>query len=212
MKPAFKKTFIIILFVIFLVITQWFLWSKVFIKHNYIEYNSLDEFIGQNINSDDQYMKLIAENNEYAVCLGVSNNMGELYILLKTNDGKWELLSKNYDYKKKSYTIRNNNSDFVIIHNFEMKNNNQNIIIVWKIADSKEFGKNIFTEDDKKLKRISDSQNTKFYYRASIDKTPGVLNVIYTGFIKNFDTNNYVLYINDNEYPYSDWGKLFNRY
>ncbi len=169
MKHVFKKTFIFILaFVIFLVITQWLLWSNVFIKHNYIEYNSLDEFIGQNINSDDQYKKLIAENNEYAVCLGVSNNTGELYILLKTNDGKWELLSKKYDYKKKSYTIRNNNSDFVIIHNFEMKNNNQNIIIVWKIADSKEFGKNIFTEDDKKLKRISDSQNTKFYYCAFI--------------------------------------------
>ncbi|MEL7569049.1 MAG: hypothetical protein AAGU14_00645 [Eubacteriaceae bacterium] len=212
MKPVFKKTFIFILaFIVFFAITQWILWSGAFDRNDNINYTTINEFIEKNSSSDNP-IEIIAQSNEYSVCLGTNNNVGELYILLKTNDGKWELLSKNYDYKKKSYTIRNNNSDYVIIHNFEMKNNNQNIIIVWKVVNSAKFGVSNFTENDKKLKRICDSQSTLFYHQILMDKSPGFLNVTYTGFIKNFDTNNYVLYINDNEYPYSDWGKLLKRY
>jgi hypothetical protein len=214
MKPAIKMRLIllaIILVIVFLVVTQCILWSNLSEKPDIQTYNSLDEFIEENSDSEYTY-DILAQNDEYAVCLGSSYGAEEFRILSKESDGKYQVLNESFDYDLKSYSIKNNNADLIYIYNFKMNDNNDNIVMVWKVSISEEYGEYVFDESDRKLNRVGDTHQTIFYYKAILDKNPGFLNVIYTGFVEDLDKENYVLYINENEYPYSEWRKLFESY
>jgi len=206
MKSVYRKSIIFIaIFVIFLAVTQWILWSHAFKGPNYIEYNSIDEYIEKNTNSESKY-EIIAQDNKNAVCLVTGVNYTEIKILSNI-DEKWvERIAS--DYKFKSYLNTNLNNDFDFIYIFKIRNNNMNIILVNKVVISWNHD-GVYNEEDKKLRKIDDSQKTKFYLATKSSNDS--LSIYYIGFVDNFDEDTYTLIVNDKEYPYKEWKKLLKR-
>lgn len=194
----------IVFALIFLAVTQCILWShasrKYIPPHDYPTYDSLEQYTKENTNSDCSY-NIIAQDDEIAVCYADSIKSIELKILLKTETGKWIVLSRDLDYKTNFYTNKSNNPNFNNIFIYSISNSSKKIIIVEKYIKS---GNYVFNEEREKLKNIYDSQNTVFKYKASQSN----LYADYIGFVDNFDKNTYTLYINDKEYPYKEWKKL----
>ncbi|NMC56122.1 MAG: hypothetical protein GYA50_02725 [Eubacteriaceae bacterium] len=212
MKSVYRKSIIIIaIFVIFLAVTQWILWyhasEKYIPPHDYPTYDSLEQYTKENTNSQNLY-KIIAKNEDYAVSLVYSNDSSDLQILSKIQNGKWQLLIRDYDYKIKFYAYKNVNRDFHFIDFFTLLNNNTKIVVVEKAVNSTTIGEYVPDEKIEKFKNISDSQNTIFNFAAKPSREIHAIYTYYVGFIDNFDKDTYTLYINDKAYPYKQWKKL----
>lgn len=208
MKSVYRKSIIFIaIFVIFLAVTQWILWSHTLGNyippHDYPTYDSLEQYTKENTNSECLY-SIIAQDDEIAVCYADSIKSIELKILSKTETGKWIVLSRDLDYKTNFYTNKSNNPNFNNIFIYSISNSSKKIIIVEKYIKS---GNYVFDEEREKLKSICDSQNTVFSYKASQSN----LYADYIGFVDNFDEDTYTLIVNDKEYPYKEWKKLLKR-
>ena len=205
----------IIIALLFLTITLFILWSDIFdadnpVEPEYITYNSLKEYTEKKSNSEYTY-DIIAQSDDYAVCFIDSNSSIELKILSRFNE-KWVELNKNIDYKVKYYNTNRSTNDFNEIRFYDLVNSETNIIIVIQVMTSNKSGEKVLYTDNNKLSSLTDSQNTTFSYSVNQSKTIEMLFVYYIGFVDNFDKNNYTLYVNDNEYPYKEWGKLFRRF
>lgn len=207
--------YIIIVFIVILSVTLFSLLTnsikKNYSKTNeYLAYDSLEQYTKENTNSEYSY-SIIAKNNEYAVCFVNSINSYELKILSKTDEGKWQLLSEDNEYKYTYYTNKNNDIDINEIITYKKADNDKNIVIIGQYISSGKEGIPVSNADKRKLKNLTDSQNTKFYYSANQSKSPEILFAYYIGFVDNFDKNAYTLYINDKEYPFKEWKKLLRR-
>ncbi|MEL7570365.1 MAG: hypothetical protein AAGU14_07350 [Eubacteriaceae bacterium] len=213
MKSVYKKSIlIIVIFVIFLAVTQWILWSHAFGKntppHDYPTYDSLEQYTKENTNSEC-LCKIIAQDDKYAVSYKAGDGYAVLAdIFSKNENGKWELLTRDYDYKVKYYAYKNVNRDFHFIDFFTLLNSDKKIVIIEKAVNSTTIGEYIPDEKIEKLKSISDSQNTTFHFDAEPSREIHAIYTYYVGFVDNFDKNTYTLYINDKEYPYKEWKKL----
>lgn len=210
MRATLKKSVVIIFTIAGIVITLYGL-NK--LKNSsqtqvYSTYDSLKEFTETNSNSESIY-EIIAQEDKYAVCLVTGVNYTELKILSKTEDEKWKDTSEDSNCKQNVYINMSMNTDFQSIFNYKIKDNNDDIIIVQKAPINLNYNENFYNEDDKKLRKIGDSQNTKFYYITKYSKD--FLDIYYIGFVDNFDEDTYILNINDKEYPYKELKKLLRR-
>lgn len=215
---AMKKGCLIYIIIVFIVILSVTLFSlltnsirKNYSKTNeYPAYDSLEQYTKENTNSEYSY-SIIAKNDEYAVCFVDSINSYELKILSKTKEERWIVLSEDKDYKYTYYTNKDDNIDINEIVTYKQLNNEKNIVAICQYMSSGKEGIPVSNADIRKLKNISDSQNTKFYYSANQSKSPEILFAYYIGFVDNFDKNAYTLYMNDKEYPFKEWKKLLGR-
>lgn len=210
MKNALKKSVVIIFTIAGIVITLYVLNKLINSSQTKVEptYDSLNEYTEANSNSGNAY-EIIAQEDKYAVCLVTGANYTELKILSKTEDGKWKDISMDSNCKQNLYINMSMNTDFQSIFNYIIKDSNDDIIIMQKATINLNYDENFYNEDDKKLRKIGDSQNTKFYYATKNSKD--FLDIYYIGFIENFDKDNYILYINDKEYPFKEWKKLLSK-
>ena len=203
MKYIFKQyPNIIVISILFLIITLGILWIDVFINNMSKTYNSPSAYAEKNSDSSSFY-EIIAQTDTYAICLFTSFENKEYHLLAQSDKGEWELLTNKFDYNQFSYANLKPNSDFWYIYIFEIKKTNKDIIM---IIDA------YLNEANKSTHNISDSQNTVFYYSPKHNTVNLPYYDTYIGSINNFNKNNYILYVNDNEYPYKEWGKLFKKY
>lgn len=206
MKHIYKNKWLIIAIVLLIaVVSFWFLFNDELHR-----YSSPDEFAEKSTDSVCNY-NVIAQEDYYAVCMksNFNDNTFEYYILSRTEKGKWKVLKNHFNYEENSYDNMNINADFHNIYAFRIKDYNKKIIIVWKFVGSEKYGENVFNKNDTEM-LIYDSKNTSFYYYSMQHIKLNVLYVCYTGFIDNFDENNYVLNINGKQYPYKEWKNSSN--
>lgn len=161
-------------------------------------YKSLDKYDDSIIYNSE----IVASSDKYAI--GLKSHSGVIYtdILAKTDNGNWKPLKVQADYDIRTFWIVDHNKKlnipFVIYYIKESNISIMHVIDARGVFDSYDKAYDPITE-------IKDNRNSVFYEYEFIDDNE---NYIFTAFIKDFNGEGYILYINGKAYPYTTWGSI----
>lgn len=193
------------LILIAVIIVLWTLWADELIR-----YDSLDSYISLHTNLNTS-SKIIASDNNYALCVLIKNsNIYSYKILEKTKHGKWKQLEDGWDYKFGLYYIWGKNKFYsCTIYTFYIKGSNILILNLQQIDDTSII-KEQYNSDINfiKIKNISDLNNS--IYNTNEIITENTKTYTFTAIVKDFNYEEYELYIDDYSYPYNSWTNLLN--
>lgn len=184
-----KRKFIFIAVIVLLILL--FLISTKLLK----SYKSLDKYDDSIIYNSE----IVASSDKYAI--GLKSGTGVIYtdILAKTDNGNWKPLKVQDDYDLKTFWIVDHDKKLNIIFNiYYIKESN---ISIMHVIDAR----GVFDSYDRiisPITEIKDNRKSVFYNYEFIDDNE---NYIFTAFIKDFNSEGYILYINGKAYPYSSW-------